>query len=207
MKYLFILLLLSKSNFAHSQIENNNTDFLKKYSYLIYGEKNQKIQNGTGFFIRYKGTLYFVTARHVVTGCRGNGQKIKFQPDTMNILNKNKLSTYPIYVKDMYEKSICYPQYVELDIEVYKIDSHWDLGLNTVDSFIGNPFFQYNEFATQGFPFYNMIEGNEYDIMKEPILITIEAPNFWMTRQYSDTTNTKEDTLNYQLNFWEHCDQ
>jgi len=201
MKYLFILFLLSKSNIAHSQFENITTDSLKKYSYLIYGNKKLKIQNGTGFFIRYKGTLYFVTARHVITGCREEGEKIKYQPDTMNLLNKHKLSSYPIYVKEIYEKSVCYPQYVELDIEAFKIDSRWDLGINTVDSFFGNSLFEYNQFATWGFPFYNMVEGNQYDIMKEPILITGEVPDFWMTRPYADTSNTKEDTLNYLL----HC--
>lgn len=198
MKYLFIFLLMF--NFTNSQITNDTTETLKKYSYLVYGQKNNKIHNGSGFFIKHKEIIYFVTARHVITGCRGDGNKIKFQPDIMNILDKDKESTYPINVIEIFEKCTCYPQNEELDVEIIRINSPWDLGLNTINAFIGVSMFDYDYFATWGFPFYNMVENNEYDIMKNPVLTSGKTPDFFMSRPFVDKTKTKEDNFNYLLN-------
>ena len=48
------------------QTDDSGADSLKKYSYLLTASFEEFSQQGTGFFIRSKGQLYLITAKHFI---------------------------------------------------------------------------------------------------------------------------------------------
>jgi len=79
---LFLSLLIPISPISNKQ--TNKEDF-SQYSYQISieirGEK--KTANGTGFFLFYDSSFYFITAEHCLTGCKQNTRPIL--SDTVSI--------------------------------------------------------------------------------------------------------------------------
>ncbi len=94
---LFTALLFILNSF--SQVKNEY-DSLEKYSYYIDGANFSSTQihaySGTGFFVRHKKKLFFITALHVLIGCMGSkdtcglGIKNPLHPKLMNIYLTNE---------------------------------------------------------------------------------------------------------------------
>ncbi|MES1222722.1 MAG: hypothetical protein ABUT20_44930, partial [Bacteroidota bacterium] len=80
---------------AKSQSDFNieETDSLRKYSYNISGTYVDSVYTtnytATGFFTTINNRVSFVTANHVLSGCKSNVGEKKYLPETMNIYFNN----------------------------------------------------------------------------------------------------------------------
>lgn len=97
-------------------------DELKKYSYLISGDTvlpgsiNAHVQ-GTGFFVKKKKKIFFVCAKHTLSGCNNDNVKDPRTPEVMNILLADR--SIAINVKTLKETANCLP--VQLEPDVYAV--------------------------------------------------------------------------------------
>ena len=104
MRLLFISLLFLSSDL----FSQDPADSLAKYSYSIIGVMpSLSVVFGSGFFLRNNGFIYFITAKHVLTGCDKGLIPDRF-PDEMTIYLTNSTSTILIPTKQIKEKSPCY---------------------------------------------------------------------------------------------------
>jgi len=152
---LFLSLLIPISPISNKQ--TNKEDF-SQYSYQISieirGEK--KTANGTGFFLFYDSSFYFITAEHCLTGCKQNTRPIL--SDTASIFGID--SNGAIYT------------IVSVDIsnvkkELLSCPPHWDIialkisgkildktKIHSVEKFIKPPFETTSDAMFIGFPGY-----------------------------------------------------
>ena len=102
----FFFLLLFLFHFSNSFC-NPPSDSLEKYSYNVIGFTFPTgVYFGTGFFIRNKGFIYFISAMHVLTGCDHGILPNKF-PDEMNVFLKDPMQIISIPTKNIREKYSC----------------------------------------------------------------------------------------------------
>jgi hypothetical protein len=101
------------------------SDSLSKYSYLVQtNEKGLKSQ-ATGFFVRYKHRLFFITAAHFLTGW----DPIRFKPienfpDTVFIRLSNDTSNLkylPLLISGIKKTAKPLPEYESADVYVVEI--------------------------------------------------------------------------------------
>lgn len=199
MKLLFLLLIqiMGHSYYLQAQIENEE---LKKYSYPIYGFKGMTPMTGTGFFIKRKGNLYLITAKHVLSSCRENGIKVKHYPDTMNVYVKFSDTTYGLIemdIREIRDTTKCLSEIIELDAGIIKLDTAWNNYVNSVERFIAEPYPEYDKCFIWGYPFHKYVVNDSFDINVGASLINFIYPNFRMTRQFIDSSSLVEDSLNY----------
>jgi len=99
--------------------ENYRPDAVMKYSYAVSGTyinpyHPEKLTHytGSGFFVRVSQKIFFVTARHVISGCREKTGAKKNFPDTMNISLHGEngvpvLPVIPIVVSSYRDSGVC----------------------------------------------------------------------------------------------------
>src|SRR5260221_7511580 len=94
MKHFFIFFLTSCTalKLFAQYAEGYRPDTVMKYSYAVSGTYTDPRNpmtvthyTGSGFFVRANEKIFFVTARHVISGCREKAGATKNFPDTMNI--------------------------------------------------------------------------------------------------------------------------
>lgn len=99
-------------------------DSLSKYSYLVQTNNKQSKSQATGFFVRYRHRLFFITAAHCLTGWDPFGFKqIENFPDTVFIRLSNdtsKLKFLPLPVLRI--KKTAKPFHVYENPDVYVVE-------------------------------------------------------------------------------------
>lgn len=197
----FIFLVVNESK---SQVNIVNVNEFKKYSYNILGSKQldsikHSIVNATGFFIRKNKRLFFVTALHVLTGCKDDNNKIENYPDSLFIVikspDKNKEGLLiPIVTKvnEPCTKGALVPDFVIFEMpkdmpELNKVKS--------VENYFSPAFASVNEMYLAGFPGKGYWIGDErrlpmaksldckisdLNIPKAVVAGDIDTINFWM---------------------------
>jgi hypothetical protein len=142
---------------AHSQ-ENPRYDSLQQYSYRFsfdapMGGEDFYHAGGTGFFIRKKDRLYFITARHVMTGCGSENLKDPLYPDSLSIIFPVDSTRLSIGIKKWKDSAAC-KTFVEMaDIMAIAIDTSKAKGIASLEKLIAPlPANMEQEFVTFGYP-------------------------------------------------------
>jgi hypothetical protein len=150
MKYFSLVLLFSYSVLISKGQDNfngNETDSLVKYSYNISGKYNFQKEainpinySGTGFFINVHDKTLFVTAGHVLSGCKDKAEVRKYYPDEMNInLNdENGHFTWnllPVNLKELRDTGVC-PAIKYPDIGAYQVPDSFKNKVFSIESLI-----------------------------------------------------------------------
>ncbi|MEJ0101707.1 MAG: serine protease [Bacteroidota bacterium] len=90
-----------------------------KYSYAVSGAYTDPLNpvntinyTGSGFFVQANQKLFFVTARHVISGCSGKQGAIKKFPGTMNIFLHGENGDYlpaviPVDIRAYRDSGVC----------------------------------------------------------------------------------------------------
>jgi len=104
---------------------------LSKYSYLIRAEVNGEKVAGTCFFIKKGGVVYFVTAKHLVSGCVGTVKKYNYAKEIeVDISGADKpLKINCVPINDTIKCNA-------LDLYVAPIDKYYSNYVNTVEMFV-----------------------------------------------------------------------
>lgn len=157
-KLLITILLLLIGLFSIGQ----SYDSLKKYSYFMAGFKIIGIgeihtSGGTGFFIRDSTDIYFVTSKHVLTGCNDSSIKEKNHPDNIdiwlsgkNIADNKVVHLNTVKIKDT---ALCLPNYIDPDVIILKSANPKDLeSVYSVEKFIHDRFEQISNLVIYGYP-------------------------------------------------------
>lgn len=133
-------------------LQTHPYDTLRKYSYLIVSmgrdRKNKKriipLNTGTGFFLRDEKKLYFITARHVVTGCEVyNAKTLPDIPTVVKIWYKDR-SDKPAYrlipLPDKIIKTPCISAVALADADTLNVSEYFkDVDVNTIEGFRPGP--------------------------------------------------------------------
>jgi hypothetical protein len=161
MKYLIFYLLVFVSQNVLSQNNSGSIDSLKMYSYNFLGFKvfppdKVKPAGGTGFFFRKDNRLFFVTAKHVLSGCLNDSTKDKDFPDTMNIVlhsqKKHIEGIFQISATEISNSIACNTIRNDPDIIVVELNSQRLKNVYSVESFVHPPFKKVSDFVVCGFP-------------------------------------------------------
>ncbi|MBS1743951.1 MAG: trypsin-like peptidase domain-containing protein [Bacteroidetes bacterium] len=128
---------------AYSQ---DNIDSLDKYSYSIVGDCAKGRYYGTGFFISDNNRLFFITAKHCLTGCDGE-TKNSIYPDTM-FINLKIRKYYPLDVRITKDTSICDHN----DYMVIEVDTVLKKVINTLENLIPSKTFKPLRLKIVGYP-------------------------------------------------------
>lgn len=134
-------------------------DSLKKYSYYIGSEviklrsdglMTVMVGNGTGFFIRDKKGLYFVTARHNIVPCE-NGERLFtktiffwLQEESGSPTNKISIEPTQFYQLPCHQKNN--------DTDVIAIKVIKPISVYSIESFLLNIPTEYDEVEMWGYP-------------------------------------------------------
>ena len=119
--FVFFVLLLSGSCCFGQYYSYNPADSLVKYSYFLQGyiDSTTSVTQGTGFFINNNGEKLFVTAKHVLSGCRFNGSKDRNLPDEMVLYYNEdylRFRSFPLNIKEIKDTTACLQYYLSPDI-------------------------------------------------------------------------------------------
>jgi hypothetical protein len=89
-------------------VSQGNQDSLSKYSYQVFGFTPPKYSFfGTGFFIKNKNSLYFITAKHVLTGCT-HGNQFGHFPNKMNVMIDSGRHSFYINTTEIINSNPCH---------------------------------------------------------------------------------------------------
>lgn len=106
--------------------QNMDSTDLRKYSYFISGDTILGIGKGhvqgTGFFIKRNDKIFFVCAKHTLSGCNDHNEKDPGTPNLMDIHLANG-DSIKIDVKAIKDTAPCLPIVLDPDIFVVSIDS------------------------------------------------------------------------------------
>ncbi len=134
MKQIFILTLVGLITIENvfSQRSHQHADSLEQYSYPILGIY-PSFTAGTGFFLTYNDSLYFITAKHVVTGCDDKRNKRPNYPDKLIIGDyKDMEHSFFIDTKVIRQALPC----DGIDMYIHPISGRFKPYYKTVDQFI-----------------------------------------------------------------------
>lgn len=187
--YLFAVLFFCFFSCVYPQKVTSSSSFdsLKQYSYLIYGFKATPegamihIQSGggTAFFVRMKGKIFLVSAKHVLTRWRADSlRKIIDYPDTLRVRIPNLFGDtidYPISFKNINDTISGGSEYDEADVFAIEFPSAANYKINSIEPFIGTSTFDLADtIAFYGYPgtneALNSIEALERYRSRRPIL-------------------------------------
>src|ERR1035438_3830484 len=127
----FVYLVVSIHGF--SQI---NQDSLSKYSYSIFGFTPPTHSFfGSGFFIKRHHSLFFISAKHVVTGCIYETY-LKHFPKEMNIVIDSPKTLINTNVELIAQRDPCSISFSDSDFVVTKVNSRFMRYVNSIEAFI-----------------------------------------------------------------------
>ena len=181
MRIILALIILFINASVFCQRNKLSVDSLAKYSYPIIGVSSS-ITAGTGFFIKYKSHLYFVTAKHIVSGCDENGRKSEKYPDLFLVGNDNISSCFTIDMKLVQKMLSC----KGLDIYVCRIDSKYVQYYNSVDSFIKPQIEDFGTVEIFGYPISSYDTGY-LELPKRKSHLSIPEQTFDFSLVYDST--------------------
>lgn len=183
-------------------------DSLKKYSYLVYADVNTHIKpNGTGFFIRDKGNLYFVSAAHVFEATGGNvlhPTEIKNYPDTMQIIvyrKGNTLGKYKLAIGNIKNRLHSSLPFNNPDVYAFKInEKDIPTHIYSIEKFIDTTYDNHKiaKAVTCGYVAQKTIER----MLLKPPACTEEdlAAYYWKPMRLGGLANGVEyDSVNYPI--------
>lgn len=185
-----------------------STDSLSKYSYVLYGrqkENRNKGKGGTGFFIRYENTLYFITADHLLSSFdQLTQEKEKPYPDTFFIKlftkETNKDTFYPLDITTLKKITKKVPPFGGPDALVVNADKLKDYKIYSIEDFLFEYPEQVNITGSIIFGFPTNTDLDTY-IKKPPsILMGGVCDNFHTSIKRTGYGNIV-DTFNYRLDF------
>ena len=142
-------------NIQYQKSDMNNED-LKKYSYLVSGDTILSIgkghMQGTGFFIKREDKIYFVCAKHTLSGCNDKNVKDDRSPNIMYIHVGDML--IPIDVKPIKDSAPCLPMVLDPDIIAAPINTAEinQVDINVINEHEGNLPQKFSELIIWGFP-------------------------------------------------------
>lgn len=127
----------------------NNSNFLSKYSYLIVGFYNIKIENGfqsfetiqgTCFFVRKNKKLFLVSAKHTLTSWNPeSSENRKSYPDTLNLRlfdTNGKHIIHPLNIKEINKTITGGYTYNDPDVYVIEFEDNPMFKINSIEGFI-----------------------------------------------------------------------
>ncbi len=153
------------------------------------------IATGTCFFIRQQDRLFFVTAKHVLAGCRDDNSKNPNFPDTMHVilhsgsnLNTGNIGFTSKEITDTIDcnKITASPDIIVLEFEDQVKDVY------SVDSFLSTPSNNAITFVLFGFPGTEMYKGSPHFAAASKIYGE-------QSRNWQLTNDGVVDTVNYYL--------
>lgn len=143
-----------------SQAQQNDFDSLKKYSYRVDGVSPNipSFVDGTGCFFRKGGQLYFITAKHVLSGCTMKGKSIfkdDDYPDVLLVSGKSDSDRYAglaIPIRKIRDSLPCLPLLEDPDIIAIPVENKWHIKVYSIENFISSPIDINGEVKVFGFP-------------------------------------------------------
>jgi hypothetical protein len=187
MKRYLLLFFLFVNITSSAQRNAARADSFAKYSYRIFGMKsiNDKkyiSAGGTGFFIKDKGRLFFITAMHVVSGCEDDSTKDRNFPDTLYIIEKEPGKDaslfYPLPTKQLI-KIPCNTMKESGDYMVFPIPDSQMQNVYSVERFIQPPFKKLQTLSVWGYPANKSVKKEELDFTDpSPILLNLAGNEF-----------------------------
>lgn len=146
-------------------------DSLVRYSYFLqgYNDSTGSITQGTGFFLNNAGQNEFITAKHVLTGCRFNGSKNANVPDEMLVyFNEDSalnFNFYPLRTKEIKDTSGCLQYYLSPDVISYPLKDTVYKNVSSIDDFLPSRVpNKKGKIIFFGFPSYNNIDSGLYSV-------------------------------------------
>lgn len=149
MRLLIILFFISVAKGSYAQTRNELSepeDSLKKYSYLISGtirnsEEGTIGYKATGFFIKTNDNLLFITAKHVLSGCKYYGETNKIYPTSMRVYLNNDTSDFigdfiTINISSLRDTGLCYSDKSGSDFSVVVFPNSIRNRVNSIEKFI-----------------------------------------------------------------------
>jgi len=151
MKRSILLLLILIAISGYGQL-----DSLQKYSYQLLGfsinNKTITPVGGSGFFIRNNDRLFFLTANHVISGCRN----IPNFPGEMKIvikdIERDNYTLQPIAIKNALKSIPCDSINNIPDYNLFEIDDYNNNNILSIEKFLLPPFKEVSQVQFHGFP-------------------------------------------------------
>jgi hypothetical protein len=216
LSFLLIAIVFNSCVSTKSPLINNNgnehPDSLYKYSYWISGIK-QVLDNqldttrvliesvgGTCFFIRHNGSIYLITAQHVLIGCLDSLPiKDKTYPDFMNLWvgesEYTKAFHIQIDVRTIKDTSNCRQLYEAPDVFVIKMPDMPELAnIFSVEKYLRNDIHSVTDIVFHGYP---LSSGANVFNKPPPSNIRLPAKSYKLSdgMYYSESKIT--DSINY----------
>lgn len=194
---MFMVLLLTSGCILPKKTDgqtNVAADSLKKYSYLLTASFEEYSQQGTGFFIRTKGQLYLITAKHFISGGR--------LPKTLYVW----LSTVGSDTSDV--KKVDMHRVMERwKGSAKQIKPQWDVVAIPVNATIFKNVYSVESFIRPMSRTMQQIEIYGYPIKPNWDYSTVYGPPSYLhipAKEYTlaigvDTNKQKEDQINYYM--------
>lgn len=144
-KYFFSLFLIVFVISGKGQNMNSQADSLSKYSYTIFGIdwKSSVLDAGTCSFYERNGSLFLITAKHILYRCDSltMKQRPKFEFATIFLSTNSKFLQFKIPSLN----DSCIIDYKDPDLFIIKVDYKWLSKVNTIGQFIMPPLKVYGE--------------------------------------------------------------
>jgi hypothetical protein len=186
-QFVISILLLFSVQFLSAQGSkyDQDTDPLKKYSYNISGIYESKLlpgivvnYTGTGFFVMMVDKIYFVTASHVLSGCKEKGEASRHYPDSMNIYLNDHNGHFnnqliPVNLSAYRDTGVC-SAIVNPDIGIYPVADSFKSRVFPINGLIKNdtPGIK-GSLKIFGFPVSRNIQAGAY-VLEESSLLSID---------------------------------
>lgn len=127
-----------------SQSKNISGDSLGKYSYQImtFQKKTLYTHLGTGFFIRKKDRIFFITAKHTLVTCDSltGKQKTEYDFISLSFVKQNEyFDVATVNYAKPNDTCSCIPRDSDMDIAISEIDNKYSHYINSVEQFIIPP--------------------------------------------------------------------
>lgn len=117
------------------------TEFLRKYSYICTTVGDRVIPSATCFFIKNKSKIYLVSNYHVFYGTDERGNK-HFKVDSIRVgYISSKTRDQKFLIVPIKDKSTGLPYYESGDIEAYEVDIPKDFKVNLTNDLIDHFYF------------------------------------------------------------------
>jgi hypothetical protein len=208
MKILPLLLLLLVGHLCFAQ-SSKGTDSLRKFSYLITqrikGQNDSIIRlQGTGFFIREKGKLFLLTAKHVLVPVENDCRKLNY-PNDEGIMYINLVTEkgningqhIPINVKKIRDTSQCYDIRISPDFISYEITETNNYKIYSIESLIKQLPNKLGEIKIWGYPQKTSSDNNGvYESTGSELLNT---KNYYPKTDYFYTSKKDVDYINNMI--------
>jgi hypothetical protein len=217
MKYI-ISLMTFMSLILACKAQGNNYDSLRKYSYFVYGLYNENplagtalMADGSGYFYRKDGMLFFVSAKHVLSGCNSNGvsyHRTSNYPSQLAILlndSNGHASNGVVYIntQKIMDTCNCPPDTLEPDvISIYIPSTSIPNGypVFSVENFKQiDDFKKDKKISIFGFPTDERVSGNNCDYTKDASHIFIEDYRIKDIENYENNKKVYIDSIEYRI--------